>query len=50
MLRRIFVVTSYVAMLALSALPAATATSRIHVYSITGIYSARAWGTYYQTG
>ena len=51
MLRRISVVASCVAMLALSApLPAAAATNRIHVFSIPGVYGVRAWGTYYQTG
>ncbi len=50
MLRRISVVASCVAMLALSALPASAATSRIHVFSIPGVYGVRAWGTYYQTG
>jgi hypothetical protein len=50
MLRRISVVASCVAMLALSALPASAATSRIHVFSIPGVYGVRAWGTYYETG
>jgi hypothetical protein len=50
MLRRISVAASCVAMLALSALPAAAATSRIHAFSIPGVYGVRAWGTYYQTG
>ena len=50
MLRGISVVASCVAMLALSALPASAATSRIHVFSIPGVYGVRAWGTYYQTG
>ena len=50
MLRRISVVASCVAMLALSALPASATTSRIHVFSIPGVYGVRAWGTYYQTG
>jgi hypothetical protein len=50
MLRRISVVASCVAMLALSALPASAATSRIHVFSIPGVYGVRAWGTYFETG
>jgi hypothetical protein len=50
MLRRIFVVASCVVMVALSALPASAATSRIHVFSIPGVYGVRAWGTYYETG
>jgi hypothetical protein len=50
MLRRISVVASCVALLALGTLPAAAATSRIHVFGIPGVYGARAWGTYYQTG
>jgi hypothetical protein len=50
MLRRIFVVAACVAMLALSALPASAAASRVHVFSIPGVYGVRAWGTYYQTG
>ena len=50
MLRRIFVVASCVAMLVLSALPAAAATSSTHVFNIPGVYGVRAWGTYYETG
>ena len=50
MLRRIFVVASCVAMLALGAVPASAATSRVHVFSIPGVYGVRAWGTYYETG
>jgi hypothetical protein len=50
MLRRISIVASCVAMLALSALPASAATSRIHVFSIPGVYGVRAWGTYFETG
>ena len=50
MLRRISVVASCVAMVALSALPASAATSSIHVFSIPGVYGVRAWGTYYETG
>jgi hypothetical protein len=50
MLRRISVVAACVAMLALSALPAAAATSRIHTFSIPGVYGVRAWGTYYDMG
>ena len=50
MLRRIFIVASCAAMLALNALPASAATSRIHVFGIPGVYGVRAWGTYYQTG
>ena len=50
MLRRISVVASCVVMLALSALPASAATSRIHVFSIPGVYGVRAWGTYVETG
>ena len=50
MLRRISVVASCVAMLALSALPASAANSRIHVFSIPGVYGVRAWGTYFETG
>jgi hypothetical protein len=50
MLRRISVAAICVAMLALSALPAAAATSRIHAFNIPGVYGVRAWGTYYQTG
>ena len=50
MLRLIAVVASCAAMLALSALPAAAATSGIHVFSIPGVYGVRAWGTYYETG
>jgi hypothetical protein len=46
MLRRISVVAACVAVLALSALPAAAATSRIHTFSIPGVYGVRAWGTY----
>lgn len=50
MLRRISAVASCVAMLALSALPASAATSRVHAFSIPGVYGVRAWGTYYETG
>lgn len=50
MLRRISVVASCVAMLALSALPASAATSRVHAFSIPGVYGVRAWGSYSQTG
>jgi hypothetical protein len=50
MLRRISVAASCVAMLALGVLPAAAATSRVHAFSIPGVYGVRAWGTYYQTG
>jgi hypothetical protein len=50
MLRLIAVVASCAAMLALSALPASAATSRIHVFSVPGVYGVRAWGTYYETG
>jgi hypothetical protein len=50
MLRRISVVATCVVMLALSALPAAAATSRIHAFSIPGVYGVRAWGTYYDVG
>ena len=50
MLHRISVVAACVAMLALSALPASAATSRVHVFSISGVYGVRAWGTYYETG
>ena len=50
MLRRIFVVASCAAMLALSALPASAATSRVHAFSIPGVYGVRAWGSYSQTG
>ena len=50
MLRRISVVASCVAMVALSALPSSAATSSIHVFSIPGVYGVRAWGTYYETG
>ena len=50
MLRRIFVVATCVAMVALCALPASAATSSIHVFSIPGVYGVRAWGTYYKTG
>jgi hypothetical protein len=50
MLRRISVVATCVVMLALSALPASAATSRIHAFSIPGVYGVRAWGTYYDAG
>jgi hypothetical protein len=50
MLRRIFVVASCVAMLALGAASASAVTSRVHVFSIPGVYGVRAWGTYYETG
>jgi hypothetical protein len=50
MLRRISVVATCVVMVALSALPAAAATSRIHAFSIPGVYGVRAWGTYYDVG
>ena len=50
MLRSIFVVASCAAMLALSALPASAATSRVHAFSIPGVYGVRAWGSYSQTG
>jgi hypothetical protein len=50
MLRRISVVAVCLAMLAIGALPASAATSRIHGFSIPGVYGVRAWGTYYGTG
>jgi hypothetical protein len=50
MLRRISVVASCVVMLALGALPASAATSRIHVFSVPSVYGVRAWGTYYEIG
>jgi hypothetical protein len=50
MLRRISVVAVCLAMLALGALPASAVTSRIHEFSIPGVYGVRAWGTYYETG
>ncbi len=50
MLRRIFVVASCVVTLALSAWPASAAVSRIHAFSIPGVYGVRAWGIYYETG
>jgi hypothetical protein len=50
MLRRISVVAACAAALALSALPASAATSRIHVFSIPGVYGVRAWGIYSETG
>jgi len=50
MLRCISIVASCLAMLALGALPAAAATSRVHVFSIPGVYGVSAWGTYYETG
>ena len=50
MLRRISIVASCVAMVALIALPASAATSSVHVFSIPGVYGVRAWGTYYETG
>jgi hypothetical protein len=50
MLRRISVVASCVVMLALGALPASAAPSRIHVFSIPSVYGVRAWGTYYEIG
>ena len=31
-------------------MPASAATSRVHVFSIPGVYGVRAWGTYYETG
>jgi hypothetical protein len=50
MLRRISVVAVCLAMLAIGALPASAATSRIHGFSIPGVYGVRAYGTYYETG
>jgi len=50
MLRRISIVASCVAVLALGALPASAAASRINAFSIPGVYGVRAWGTYYETG
>jgi hypothetical protein len=50
MLHRISVVAACVAMLALSALPASAATSRIHVFSIPGVYGVSAWGSYDEAG
>jgi hypothetical protein len=50
MLRRISVFAACVATLTFSAVPAATATSRIHGFSIPGVYGVRAWGIYHDTG
>ena len=50
MLCRIGVFAACVATLAFSAVPAATATSRIHGFSIPGVHGVRAWGTYHDTG
>lgn len=49
MLRRIPVIAACVAVLASSALPAAAST-RIHGFSIPGVYGVRAWGTYADSG
>ena len=46
MLRRISVVAACAAVLALGALPVAATTSRVHVFSIPGVYGVRAWGSY----
>jgi hypothetical protein len=50
MLLRISVVAVCLAMLAIGALPASAATSRILGFSIPGVYGVRAWGTYHETG
>ena len=50
MLHRIFVVAACIAVVALNALPASAATSRIHVFSIPGVYGVSAWGSYDETG
>src|SRR5260370_32942696 len=49
MLRRISVVGACAAVLALSALPVAATTSRVHVFGIPDVYGVRAWGTYSET-
>jgi hypothetical protein len=50
MSRRIPAIAACVAALAFSALPASAMTSRVHGFSIPGVYGVRAWGTYSAAG
>jgi hypothetical protein len=49
-IRRIAIVASFTAMLALGALPASAAVSHAHKFGIPGVYGVRAWGSYTDVG
>ena len=50
MIRRIAIVASCTALLALGTLPASAAVSRTHQFGIPGVYGIRAWGSYTDVG
>ena len=50
MIRRIAIVASCTAVLALGALPVSAAVSHTHRFGIPGVYGIRAWGSYTDVG